>query len=87
MKRGIFCRTRPVSGSNSWIESTSSSKSSIRTASSACSAGKMSIVSPRTRNVPRENSISLRLYCICVSRTMMSRWLSRSLCRSVSTIE
>ena len=46
---------------------------STRIAVSAFSAGKMSITSPRTRNVPRLNSISLRSYCISVSRLMTSR--------------
>src|SRR6187551_690283 len=59
-KRGIFCRIRPVSGSNSVSDSSSSSNSSIRIASSLCSAGKTSIVSPRTRNVPREHALGRR---------------------------
>ena len=45
-----------MSGSNSVSDSSSSSNSSIRIASSLCSAGKTSIVSPRTRKVPREKS-------------------------------
>ena len=48
---------------------------------------RMEINSFFTALLPRLKSISLRLYCICVSRTMMSRWLRRSLWRSVSTIE
>ena len=74
MKRGIFCRMRPVSGSNSCSDSISSSNSSMRIASSLCSAGKTSMVSPRTRNVPREKSCSLRVYCMRISWPIMSRW-------------
>ena len=63
----------PVSGSNSCSDSTSSSNSETRTAFSACSAGKMSSTSPRTRNVPRLKSSSLRVYCSSVSRLIASR--------------
>ena len=87
VKRGTFWRARPVSGSNSRMVSISSSSSSMRTATSACSAGNTSIVSPRTRKVPRTKSLSLRRYCIAASRTMMSRWPIRSWCRSTRIIE
>ena len=32
------------------------------------------MVSPRTRNVPREKSVSLRVYCMRISCAMTSRW-------------
>ena len=77
---------RPVSGSSSESDSISSSNSSMRMASSLCSAGKTSIVSPRTRNVPRPKSISLRLYCIEISRAITSRWPILSPTRTMSRI-
>ena len=73
-KRGTFCWMRPVSGSNRLMLSTSSSNSSMRTASSLCSAGNTSMVSPRTRKVPRLKSVSLRWYCMRTSCAMASRW-------------
>ena len=65
-------------GRTACSDSTSSSNSSMRIASSLCSAGKTSIVSPRTRNVPREKSISLRVYCIRIRCAITSRWPSLS---------
>ena len=54
--------TSPVSGSTAHMRSTSSPKSCTRTARSSY-AGKISIVSPRTRNLLRANAKSLRSYC------------------------
>ncbi len=65
---------RPVSGSNNDSVSISSSNSSMRMASSLCSAGNTSMVSPRTRKVPRAKSVSLRVYCMRISRPITSRW-------------
>ena len=53
-------RVWPVRGSKRVIRSISSPKNSRRTASSSFWAGKISTTSPRTRNFPRPNSISLR---------------------------
>jgi hypothetical protein len=75
-----------VSGSNRVSDSSSSSNSSIRTASSLCSAGKTSIVSPRTRNVPREKSFSLREYCMRIRWAIASRWPSLSPTRMIIRI-
>ena len=51
----------PVNGSKCWRCSTSSPNITIRNAVSAY-AGKISSVSPRTRNVPRASAVSLRVY-------------------------
>ena len=55
--------TSPVSGCSVAIASISSPKNSIRIASSSYT-GMISTVSPRTRNVPRVNAMSLRVYCM-----------------------
>ncbi|CAM5193772.1 hypothetical protein CDEN61S_03936 [Castellaniella denitrificans] len=44
------------------------------------------MTSPRARNVPRENSVSLRSYCMDTSRARISWRPTRSPVRSVSTI-
>ena len=75
-----------MSGSNSVSDSSSSSNSSIRIASSLCSAGKTSIVSPRTRNVPREKSDSFLEYCIRIRWAIASRWPSLSPTRMIIRI-
>ena len=58
--------TLPVSGSNHASSSTSSPNNPMR---NACSSydGTTSTMSPRTRNVPRPNSVSLRSYWISTS--------------------
>ena len=61
----------PVSGSNRVMRSISSPHSSIRTPCSSY-AGYTSTVSPRTRNVPRSNEASFRLYWICTSAPRIS---------------
>lgn len=48
--------------------------------------GKMSMVSPRTRNTPRVNSASLRVYCMATSRARISRREIWSPARRISTI-
>ena len=68
--------TWPVSGCRVWMDSISSPKNSMRTASSSY-MGMISTVSPRTRKVPRWKSTSLRTYCICTNRR-------RSTSRSIS---
>ncbi|MNT16124.1 hypothetical protein D3C72_1512130 [compost metagenome] len=86
VKRASFWRMRPVSGSKSSRLSISSSNSVTRNASSALSAGKMSMVSPRTRNTPRVNSASLRVYCMATRRARISRRAIWSPARRISTI-
>ena len=66
--------TSPVSGCSVAIASISSPKNSIRMASSSYT-GMISTVSPRTRNVPRVNAMSLRVYCMVTN--LRSSW-SRS---------
>ena len=67
----------PVSGSNRVMRSIWSPKNSTRKASSR-PAGQSSTVSPRTRNWPRVNSMSLRVYCRSTSRCRKwSRPISR----------
>ena len=51
--------------------SISSPKNSMRIASSSY-IGMISTVSPRTRNVPRTNAVSLRSYCISTKRRSKS---------------
>ncbi|MNT56205.1 hypothetical protein D3C72_1934890 [compost metagenome] len=58
----------------------------MRTASSLCSDGNTSMVSPRTRNDPREKSMSLRLYCMRTSCAIVSRWLISSPTRRMKRI-
>ena len=63
--------------------SISSPKNSIRMASSSY-IGMISTVSPRTRNVPRWKSMSLRAYCMETNfRSRSSRFISAPL-RSVT---
>ncbi len=65
--------TSPVSGCSVISRSISSPNISIRTASSSY-CGMISMVSPRTRNVPRVKAMSLRVYCMPTScRSMESR--------------
>ncbi len=75
--------TSPVSGCSVISRSISSPNISIRTASSSY-IGMTSMVSPRTRKVPRVNARSFRLYCMPTScRSSFSRSIS-SPTRSVS---
>jgi hypothetical protein len=67
----------PVSGSKRVMRSISSPKNSTRSASSR-PAGQSSTVSPRTRNWPRVNSMSLRVYCRSTSRCR--KWSRASPC-------
>jgi hypothetical protein len=66
--------------------SISSSNSSMRTASSLCSAGNTSMVSPRTRKLAAREVLSLRWYCMRTSWAITSRWPILSPTRSVITI-
>ena len=63
--------TSPVSWLSSFMDSISSPKSSTRMALSM-PAGMMSIMSPRTRKVPRSKPMSLRVYCMSTSSRRMS---------------
>jgi hypothetical protein len=65
------------------MDSISSPKNSTRT---ACSSyiGMISTVSPRTRNVPRWKSTSLRAYCMCTNRRSSSSRSISSPRRSVT---
>ncbi len=65
--------TSPVSGCSVISRSISSPNISIRTASSSY-IGMISMVSPRTRKVPRVKARSFRAYCMPTSlRSSMSR--------------
>ncbi len=68
--------TSPVTGCRVITRSISSPKNSTRNAN--CSyTGKISRVSPRTRNVPRVNATSLRAYCMTTNcRSNASRSIS-----------
>ena len=59
--------TSPVIGWSVESASISSPNISIRTASSSYT-GKISIVSPRTRKVPRVKDMSFRVYCTSTKR-------------------
>ena len=80
----IFSRvpsTLPRSGSISLMLSTTSPNSSTRMARSSSYAGKISMVSPLTRKVPREKSWSLRSYWISTrSRSSLCRGYSSPVC-------
>ena len=64
---------RPSRGRRAMIRSISSPKSSTRKMCSSY-AGWTSMVSPRTRNLPRTRLASLRSYCMSTSRPRMARW-------------
>ena len=59
--------TSPVRGCSTARESISSPNISIRMASSSYT-GMISMVSPRTRKVPRVKAMSLRTYCMATKR-------------------
>ena len=69
--------TWPVSGCRLYSASISSPNISMRIACSSYT-GMISIVSPRTRKLPREKSTSLRWYCIetnlRMSQSRSTRW-------------
>ena len=74
----------PVTGSTHEIRSISSPKSCTRMPRSSY-AGKISMVSPRTRNLFRTNAMSLRSYCSSTRRLRISRWSCSSPTFSVSS--